>query len=73
MVNSGLFFDKYYVNNMHLQRFTLDVFEKAPIIGRNLRHIMQTLFTSLVLIVIILVLILKDQFTVGMAAVRVKK
>ena len=34
---------------------------------------MQTLLTSLVLIVIISVLILKDQFTVGMAAVRVKK
>jgi hypothetical protein len=33
---------------------------------------MQTILTSLVLIVIISVLILKDQFTVGMAAVSVK-
>ena len=66
-------FDKSYVNNTHLQRFTLDVSEKAPIIGRNLRQVMQTLFTSLALIVIISVLILKDQFTVGMAKVRVKK
>jgi hypothetical protein len=33
---------------------------------------MQTLLTSLVLIVIISVLILKDQFVVGMAAVSVK-
>ncbi len=33
---------------------------------------MQTILTSLVLIVIIAVLILKDQYTVGMAAVRVK-
>ena len=34
---------------------------------------MQTILSNLVLIVIISVLILKDQFTVGMAAVRVKK
>jgi hypothetical protein len=34
---------------------------------------MQTIFFTLVLIVIISVLILKDQNTVGMAAVRVKK
>jgi len=33
---------------------------------------MQTILTNLVLIVIISVLILKDQFTVGMAKVRVK-
>lgn len=33
---------------------------------------MQTILTTLVLIVIISVLILKDQSTVGMAAVRVK-
>jgi hypothetical protein len=33
---------------------------------------MQTILTTLVLIVIISVLILKDQNTVGMAAVRAK-
>ena len=33
---------------------------------------MQTILSSLVLIVIILVLILKDQITVGMATVREK-
>jgi hypothetical protein len=33
---------------------------------------MQTILSNLVLIVIISVLILKDQFAVGMAAVRVK-
>ena len=34
---------------------------------------MQTILASLVLIVIISVLILKDQITVGTAKVRVKK
>jgi hypothetical protein len=33
---------------------------------------MQTILSSLILIVIISVLILKDHFTVGMAKVRVK-
>jgi len=33
---------------------------------------MQTILSTLVLIVIISVLILKDQFTVGMATVRAK-
>ena len=59
---------------MILQPFALDLFPKRPIIGRNLRKkTMQTILSNLVLIVIISVLILKDQFTVGMAAVRVKK
>jgi hypothetical protein len=57
---------------MVLQGFALDLYPKHPIIGRNLRQIMQTLLTSLALIVIISVLILKDQFTVGMAKVRAK-
>ena len=33
---------------------------------------MQTTFLTLILIVILSVLILKNQFTVGMASVRVK-
>ena len=57
---------------MFSQHFALDLFLKSPIIERNLRQIMQTILTTLVLIVIISVLILKDQITVGMAAVRVK-
>jgi hypothetical protein len=57
---------------MDLQGFALDLSPKRSIIGRNQRQIMQTLLTSLVLIVIISVLILKDQVTVGMAKVRAK-
>ena len=57
---------------MVLQGFALDLFLKRSIIERNLRQIMQTLLTNLVLIVIISVLILKDQVTVGMAQVRAK-
>jgi len=57
---------------MDLQGFALDLSSKHPIIERNLRQIMQTLLTSLFLIVIISVLILKDQFTVGMAKVRAR-
>ena len=59
-----------FLRNLH---FPLDGFPFPPIIGRN-HKLMYTTLSSLSLIVVVLaVLIIKDQFSVRMATVRVKK
>jgi hypothetical protein len=49
----------------------LDGFPIPPIIERNLQP-MNTLFSLSLIVVLIVVLIIKDLFVVGMATVRVK-
>ena len=51
----------------------LDVFPKRPIIGRNIQNQMNTFSLSLIIVVLLAVLIIKDLFVVRMATVRVKK
>ncbi|HBG73847.1 MAG: hypothetical protein A2X25_02985 [Chloroflexi bacterium GWB2_49_20] len=51
--------------------YTLDLFSNCLIIGRNLRQAMITNLSTLILITIISVLIIKDKFVVGMALVRI--
>jgi hypothetical protein len=52
---------------------SLDLLPNKPIIGRN-REAMNEIFNlSLIIVVLLAVLIIKDQFSVRMAAVRVKK
>jgi hypothetical protein len=51
----------------------LDEFQNRPIIGRNTYIPMNTaLFTLSLIVVLLVVLIIKDSFVVGMAKVKVK-
>jgi hypothetical protein len=52
---------------------SLDLFPILPIIERNPNHMNPYLTVSLIVVVLISVLIIKDQFSVRMATVRVKK
>lgn len=54
-----------------LHELPLDVFSNRPIIGRNIQSQMNIFSLSLI-VVLIVVLIIKDQFWVRMATVRVK-
>jgi len=50
----------------------LDEFINKPIIGRNLTTAMNPASVTLIIVVLLAVLIIKDQFVVRMAAVKVK-
>jgi len=50
----------------------LDLFPNPPIIGRNHKPMNPSLFSLSLIVVLIVVLIIKDLFSVGMAPVRVK-
>ncbi len=52
--------------------FALDEFMNKPIIGRNLTTAMNPVSVTLIIVVLLAVLIIKDQFVVRMATVRVK-
>lgn len=52
-------------------RLHLDEFPNQPIIGRNIT-LMNHFFTLSLIVVVLAVLIIKDQFVVRMAAVRIK-
>jgi len=54
-------------------KLSLDLFSFKPIIGRNTHNIMNSIFSLSLIVVLIAVLIIKDQFVVRMAKVRVKK
>jgi len=50
----------------------LDEFVKKPIIERNLTTAMNPVSVTLIIVVLLAVLIIKDQFVVRMAKVKVK-
>ena len=50
----------------------LDFYPNKPIIGRNHQPMNTSLFSLSIIIVVLAVLIIKDQFSVGMATVKVK-
>jgi len=50
----------------------LDEFIIKPIIERNLNTAMNPVSVTLIIVVLLAVLIIKDQFVVRMAAVKVK-
>ena len=50
----------------------LDEFINKPIIERNLTTAMNPVSVTLIIVVLLAVLIIKDQFVVRMAAVKVK-
>lgn len=50
----------------------LDEFINKPIIERNLNTAMNPVSVTLIIVVLLAVLIIKDQFVVRMAAVKVK-
>ena len=61
------------VLTLPISKNPLDIFPFRPIIGQNNKPMNPSLFAlSLIVVVLIVVLILKDQFSVRMAAVRVK-
>ena len=54
-------------------KLPLDVFPNKPIIERNIHSLMNSsLFTLSLIVVLVVVLIIKDRFVVGMAKVIVK-
>ena len=57
---------------IRIPHFPLDGFPFPPIIGRNHKPMNQTLFSLSLIVVVLAVLIIKDQFSVRMATVRVK-
>jgi hypothetical protein len=50
----------------------LDGFTNGHIIQRNLPNVMNPVSLALIIVVLLAVLIIKDQFVVGMATVKVK-
>ena len=58
-----------FLRNLH---FPLDLFPFPPIIGRNIQPMNPSLFTLTLIVVVLVVLIIKGQFSVRMATVRTK-
>jgi hypothetical protein len=58
--------------NFKISILPLDGFINKPIIGRNLNTAMNPVSVTLIIVVLLAVLIIKDQFVVRMAAVKVK-
>ncbi|MCQ3935782.1 MAG: hypothetical protein DPW18_01925 [Chloroflexi bacterium] len=55
------------------EKAALDEFPFLPIIGRNIQSQMNSIFSLSLIVILIAVLIIKDLFSVRMAAVRVRK
>jgi len=61
-----------FATAMNLIIFPLDLFPFPPIIGRNIQPMNPSLFSLSLIVVVLVVLIIKGQFSVRMATVRTK-